>query len=320
MACVTFSIHACAAGNRTGKRKEPRHIPLHQGPSHTSSFIICKGDQIMTQHPRSFRTSRRTLIGAASALAAAGSIGRLHAGLAAQDAAPVRGGSITIAVVGPITSLDPFTSKLGSGDGISYLAIYNTLVGMTPTGEIVPELASEWTISEDGLTYTFTLNSGIAFHDGTSLDAAAVVANFDRYRAEGSTFPGTNKLAPIASVEATDATTVTITLTNPNAPFLAAMTNVQIASPTAVEQLGEDFALKGVGSGPFKIDSWEPGSTATFVRNDAYWQQADDGQPLPYLDQLVIEGVPDDSVRLLNLRSGTFVIIERVEQRFRGKL
>ena len=272
----------------------------------------------MNQPANQFRTSRRTLIGATTALAA-GSIARLHTGFA-QDAAPVRGGSLTMAVVGPITSLDPFSSKLGSGDGISYLAIYNTLVGITRSGEIVPELAREWTISDDGLTYTFTLNEGVTFHDGTSLDAAAVVANFDRYMAEGSTFPGTNKLAPISSIEATDATTVTITLSAPNAPFLAAMSNVQIASPTAVESLGEDFALNPVGSGPFKLESWEPGSTATYVRNENYWQQGDDGQPLPYLDKFIIEGVPDDSVRLLNLRSGTFDINERVEPRDRAQL
>jgi peptide/nickel transport system substrate-binding protein len=80
-----------------------------------------------------------------------------------------------------------------------------------------------------------------------------------------------------------------------------------------VEALGEDFQLQAVGSGPFVLESWTPGGSAVFVKNPSYWRAGADGQPLPYLDEIVIEGVADDAVRLLNLRSGQFDINERVE-------
>jgi peptide/nickel transport system substrate-binding protein len=232
-------------------------------------------------------------------------------GAVAQDA-PVRGGTIRGAVVGPVTSLDPYSSLLGSGDGMSYQALYNSLVEVSLAGEVTPELASEWTLSDDQLTYTFTLVEGVTFHDGTALDAEAIKWNLERYKAEGSTHTAADRLRVIETIEATDATTLTITLSSPNAPFLPMLSGCPIVSPAAVEELGEDFQLQGVGSGPFRFESWEPGSAATFVRNESYWEVAPDGEPFPYLDSLVVDGVPDDSVRMLNLRSGEFQLNERL--------
>jgi peptide/nickel transport system substrate-binding protein len=241
----------------------------------------------------------------AAALAVRGDIAR------AQDA-PSRGGTLRAAAVGPVTSLDPFTSKLSSGDQLLWRFLYDSLLTVTSTGDFAPEVATEWTVSDDGLTYTFTLRSDVKFHDGTALDAAAVKFNIDRYRQEGSTYPTADRLKVIDTVEAPDATTVVITLKTPNTPFLFNVGTAGIVSPTAVDALGEDFSSKAVGSGPFKIREWTSGSTATFDRWDQYWVQGADGQPLPYLDSVELEGVPDDSVRLLNLRSGEFDINERI--------
>jgi len=226
-----------------------------------------------------------------------------------------RGGTLRGAVVGPITSLDPFTSKLSSGDAITYRSLYNSLLEISGTGELIPELATKWTVSEDGLTYTFNLQSGVLFHDGTTLDAEAIKFNLERYKAEGSSYSGADRLRVISTIEAPDAQTLVITLATPNTPFLVNVGVIPIVSPAAVDALGEDFQLKAVGSGPFKYESWEPGSTAKFTRNEQYWETAPDGQPFPYLDSLVIEGAPDDSVRLLNLRSGQFEVNERVNPR-----
>lgn len=255
---------------------------------------------------------RRLLTLTAGTFAAAGMAGAcFEANALAQDA-PSRGGTVKGAVVGAVTSLDPFSSLLGSGDGMSYQALFNSLLDLSIEGELLPELATEWSVSEDGLTYAFTLVSGVLFHDGTTLDAAAIKWNIERYVAEGSTYSAAERLRVIAAIDAPDATHITFTLSTPNAPFLNVVSSCPIVSPAAVDALAADFQLKAVGSGPFKFDSWTPGSAATFVRNDAYWEVAPDGTPFPYIDTYIIDGVPDESVRMLNLRSGEFQINERL--------
>lgn len=271
------------------------------------------GSKLATSH-----VNRRQLMSMTVGAVAAIELGARPYALAtlAQDGdAPVRGGTVRGAVVGPITSLDPLTSQLGSGDGMSYEALYNALVAVTLTGEIAPELASEWTVSEDGLTYTFTLVEGVTFHDGNVLDAEAIKWNIERYMAEDSTHTAADRLRVITAIETTDPATLVFTLGAPNAPFLSTLAGCPIVSPSAVEALGDDFQLQPVGSGPFKFGSWEPGATATYPRNENYWEIAPDGEPFPYLDALVIEGVPDDSVRLLNLQSGQFELNERLNPR-----
>src|SRR5690606_12192934 len=101
------------------------------------------------------------------------------------------------------------------------------------------ELATDWTISDDGLTYTFTIRTDVTFHDGTALDAEAIKINLDRYRAEGSIFNGANKLAAIDTVETPDAETLVLNLSIPSAPLMDKLTTCHIVSPTAIEEMGE---------------------------------------------------------------------------------
>ncbi len=262
------------------------------------------------------RVTRRQLLTMTAAGAGALALGGGAAiGAAAQDGEVVRGGSLRGAVVSPTTSMDPYTSKAASGDQVCYRAMYNNLIDIGGTGEIYPELATEWTISEDELTYTFTIVEGVTFHDGTTLDAAAIKVNLERNMAEGSSFPNADKLRVIESIDASDPASLMITLSTPSAPFLVTLSSVHIVSPKAIEEMGEDLSLHGVGSGPFTFVSWEPGSTAVFARNENYWEIAPDGEPYPLLDELVVDGIPDDSVRVLNLRSGEFQIVERINPR-----
>jgi peptide/nickel transport system substrate-binding protein len=210
--------------------------------------------------------------------------------------------------------LDPATSKLGVCDGSAYNLLYNTLVDVSLDGEILPELATEWEMSDDGTSYTFTLREGVTFHDGTTLDAAAVKFSLDRVRDPESGAPAATALKVIEDIEVVDPQTVQITLSAPSTPFLTQLAGQgagAIVSPAAVEQLGEDFQNKAVGSGPFKLVEWTPGDKAVFERFENYWEQGEGGQPLPYLDKVELNGVPDESVRLLNLRSGQFELNER---------
>ncbi|MDQ0725850.1 ABC transporter substrate-binding protein [Microbacterium sp. W4I20] len=146
--------------------------------------------------------------------------------------------------------------------------IYEGLVTRTQENEIEGRLASDYEVSEDGLTYTFTLNDGILFHDGTALTSADVVASYETVRTD-ATVQGNAEFAAVESVTAPDATTVEITLSEPNQNFLFALTG----PAGLVFKKGDKTDLKTAenGTGPFTLTRWNKGSTITFARNDDYW-------------------------------------------------
>ncbi|GAT72738.1 ABC transporter substrate-binding protein [Microbacterium hydrocarbonoxydans] len=146
--------------------------------------------------------------------------------------------------------------------------IYEGLVSRTQENEIVPRLASDYEVSDDGLTYTFTLNEGVVFHSGTALTSADVVSSFEAVRTD-ATLQGNADFASVASITAPDASTVVITLTEPNQNFLFTLTG----PAGLVFQTGDTTDLKTAenGTGPFTLARWSKGSAITFTRNDAYW-------------------------------------------------
>jgi peptide/nickel transport system substrate-binding protein len=132
----------------------------------------------------------------------------------------------------------------------------------------VPRIASDYEISNDGLTYTFTLNDNVTFHSGTALTSADVVSSYEAVRTD-ATLQGNAEFAGVASITAPDATTVEIVLTEPNQNFLFALTG----PAGLVFQNGDTTDLKTAenGTGPFTLTRWNKGSTITFARYDAYW-------------------------------------------------
>lgn len=212
---------------------------------------------------------------------------------------------------GDSVSLDPITVT----DGESFKVtknIFDTLVNFGEQDtEIEGGLASDWEAAEDGLTYTFTLEEGVTFHDGTDFNAEAVVANFDRWAAgDADQFPyygsmfggfGDDEGHVIESVEATGDYEVTFTLKRPMAPFLKnlAMSPFGIASPTAVEEQGDAFGDNPVGTGPFKFVEWNRNDTVRIEKNEDYWVEGE-----PKLDEVVFRAIPDNSGRLNALLAG----------------
>jgi len=146
--------------------------------------------------------------------------------------------------------------------------IYEGLVSRTQENEIEGRLASDYTVSDDGLTYTFTLNEGIQFHDGTALTAADVVSSYETVRTD-ATVQGNAEFAKVSSITAPDATTVEIVLTEPDQNFLFTLTG----PAGLVFKTGDTTDLKSAenGTGPFTLTRWNKGSTITFARNDDYW-------------------------------------------------
>ncbi|MDH4208224.1 MAG: ABC transporter substrate-binding protein, partial [Anaerolineae bacterium] len=175
--------------------------------------------------------------------------------------------------LGP-TLLDLQVEESASGQRILG-NVHDRLVDIDANSEVVPELAKDWDISEDGLTYTFYLEEGVTFHDGTPFNAEAVKFTFDRILDPdlGSMYSG--DYAMIDSVQVIDDSTVEFTLEYAYGPFLRrmAMTTAGILSPTAVEEWGEDYSSHPVGAGPFKLEEWVSGERLVLVRNDDYWRE-----------------------------------------------
>jgi peptide/nickel transport system substrate-binding protein len=216
------------------------------------------------------------------------------------------GGTVTFAMNNDISNMDPLLSGLFVDRHLMY-AMYDSLVRVTPKGEIIPWLATKWTISPDGKTYTFTLRTDVKYHDGTAFDAESVKWNLDRYRnTTGSLRLG--ELAPIASVTVVDPATVKVDLKAPSAPFLSVLVDRSgmMLSRKTVEAGGADFTRKAfkAGSGPFILTEAVKDDHYTFEKNPDWWQKAPNGDKLPYLDRVIIKPITDGDVRLTNVRTG----------------
>jgi len=206
-------------------------------------------------------------------------------------------------------SLDPQAID----DGESAKVCNSLFEGLVTFGkgscEIVPALAESWSPSPDGLEWTFRLRKGVKFHDGTGLDADAVVFSMQRLLDEKNPMKPDDKVpyasfyrGIVASVAAKDPLTVVFRLTRPFAPFVAnmAMFSASIVSPTAVKAAGSRaFGKSPVGTGPFRFESWSQGEKKiVLVRHDAYWGGA------PAVGRVIFKTIPDNNARLTALRSG----------------
>jgi len=184
------------------------------------------------------------------------------------------------------TSLDPTADATASIDSMMTQNVFESLTTVAENGEVQPNLATSWEVSEDGLTYTFTLAEGVTFQDGSTLDAEDVVYSFDRAMGEDSVNPSKDIFEPIESVKAVDPQTVEITLKAKDAFFLFNMG--QGDSAIVAAESAETNNANPVGSGPFKFDSWTRGDRLTLVKNPDHRDAADVA-----LDKVVFRFISD---------------------------
>lgn len=213
--------------------------------------------------------------------------------------------SLTIGVVSDPVTLDPAAMASFFEVSVQY-ALHEPLLHSTPELNVEPGLASYEQV--DATTYNFTLREGLTFHDGTVLDAVAVKANFDYMLDAQNGSPRRNELGPIQSVEVTGDLTFTIKLETPFAPLLQALSNRagMMVSPTARAALGDDFAAKAAGAGPYKVAQWDKNSQLVLEAFEGYWR----GEP--EIKTVVYQPIADEAVRLTNLRSGAVQLVDTV--------
>jgi peptide/nickel transport system substrate-binding protein len=217
---------------------------------------------------------------------------------------------------GDSTSLDPITTTEGEAFKVTE-NIFETLLQYGEQDTVVGSgLAEDWSVTEDGLTYTFKLRQGVKFHDGTDFNADAVVFNFNRWmNGNDEQFPYYSMFGGykgdeghvIKEITAVDEFTVQFVLTRPQAPFLKniAMSPFAIASPAAIEKYGEDFRANPVGTGPFKFVEWKQNDTITLEKNPDYWQVG-----LPKLNKVIFRVIPENTARLNALANGEIDVMD----------
>jgi peptide/nickel transport system substrate-binding protein len=183
-----------------------------------------------------------------------------------------------------------------------------TLLELTPKGEIVPKLAEKWEVSADATEFTLKLRKGIKFHDGEPLNAEAVKVNFDRRLDPKAATKFGFLVAQIESITVIDEYIVKIKTKAPFAPMLSNLTHSTngIISPVALKASWDKPLTKPAGTGPFIFKEWVPGNKLVMARNDAYWGKKST------LTEVTYRVIPDDASRVVALETGEVHVAVRI--------
>ena len=176
---------------------------------------------------------------------------------------------LTLAIQLEPPHLDPTSAAAGAIDSVLYANVFEGLTRFTETGAVVPALAESWDISEDGLTYTFHLQEGVTFHDGTEMTAEDVKFTLDRARGEDSQNAQKGLFAAIETVDVIDPLTVEVTLSQPEGTFLFNMAwgDAVIVSEDSID----DIKQTPIGTGPFQFSEWVQGDRIELTQYADYW-------------------------------------------------
>jgi peptide/nickel transport system substrate-binding protein len=221
--------------------------------------------------------------------------------------AAARGGSLVVGLSGEPDSLDPAHSLSDFAFDV-FSNIYDTLVVQTGTHSYAGEIAKSWTITPNGLTYTFTIRKGLVFSNGDPLNAQAVAFTLNRILNPATKSPAVGLLGPIKTVKAPNATTVVITLSHAYAYELGnlAVQWTGIEDPLAVEKEGSAYGRHPVGSGPFMLKSWISGESITLIPNPHFHSYApyDKNHGEAYLRSLKFDFITNSETLVAALQTG----------------
>ena len=241
-------------------------------------------------------TTRRSLLLGAGALSAAAALGIAPRHALAQDAAPRRGGTFRVAVADFDTAdtLDPQVNETRFMMQLQY-QLRNCLIEVGPGGKLIPELATEWDSNPDLTQWTFKLRDGVEFHNGKTMNADDVVYSINLHRGEKTISEAKAMLLEISEVKATAPNEVTVTLTAPNASFPSLMSLINLLIVPADDA---DFD-KGIGTGGYTLESYEPGVGSKVIRFPNYWKEG-----RAWFDEVETRCIADVNARTTALQTG----------------
>lgn len=232
------------------------------------------------------------------------------------ESQPKNGGELTYALATSPDSLDPHRSGLAVAVR-TFRTIFDSLVVQAPDNSIKPWLATEWTVSDDGKSYTFKLRNDVKFHDGTPFNAEAVKYSFDRIiDPKTQAKNAVALLKPYKSSEVIDEYTIKINLETPSTAFLSNLSQAMlgIVSPTAAKKYGDQFGKNPVGTGPYKFVSWTENADIVVEKNkDYHWGPSNvENKDAPYLDKITFKIIPEEATRIGSVQSGQVLAAETV--------
>ena len=251
----------------------------------------------------------------AAAAQAEADAARAEAEAAAESAAapaggPQRGGTLTFARFFETQNLDP-AGVADNGSIFVRVQIYNTLVEADPDTlpNVGPGIADEWSSSPDGMTWTFHIRDNARFSNGEPVTAEDVQFSLERFADPTISVNIPSLGVGVESVDIIDDQTVQVNLDRPVGAFLENISvfPASIINKAAVLAEGDDHWMNPLGTGPFKVKEWVPGSHITLERNEYYWEEGK-----PYLDEIRFDYIPDDNARILRIQGGDADLVEGV--------
>lgn len=245
--------------------------------------------------------------GASDGGTASGS-GATSEGGATSAAAPKKGGTLKYGVgdAQAKDSLDPALALTSVGL-FGHSLVYDTLLSVDSSWGLSPMLAEEYEISDDAITHTFKLRSGVEFHSGKTLTSEDVAAQFKRVLDKKTGSPGLSVLEPVmdpSGIATPDPSTIVFTLKAPDAFFGQRVAHYTLRVPQAGTN---DWISTSFGTGPFMSKSFRPGEGFDFVRNPNYWQP-----DVPYLDEVAGVSIPDPATRVQALLNGDIQLTDTI--------
>lgn len=216
-------------------------------------------------------------------------------------------GQLEIAIDSAPAGLDPHLITAFNSVLIVQANIYQGLTDLDADLAVVPGLAESWEVSEDGLSYTFSLREGVLFHDGSTMEAEDVAASIRRVQSEEIASPLASRIDPITGIEVIDPLTIRFTLDTPYAPLLSSLAGIAIV-PAAKEDDAEALQQAPVGTGPFRFAEWQPNAYIRLERFDDYHAE---GQPV--LDAVRFQFVPEAATRQVGLVSGEYHLLPAID-------
>jgi peptide/nickel transport system substrate-binding protein len=235
------------------------------------------------------------------------SAGPSPSGAASASLTPQRGGKLTLALSGNITTFDPRIAGTNNANRTPTHVFTNTMIRLNEDLQYVPELAESWTRSSDGLTWTLKLRKDVKFHDGSPFTSKDVKFTLESVMDPALKSPFlTSWVINKVNTKVMTPDDYTVVLQFPTEPSepLYNIAFQRIVPMDYIQKVGNDaYAAKPIGTGPFKFVSYSSNDKAVFERNPDYWMKG-----LPYLDQFTFRIIPDGATRYAALQANEIQI------------